>query len=286
MSIDPENVGAAFARAACYNSLGQFSKAIEDYNAALIKDQFGVNSPLKVEPSRRRTISYSFTNPADERPVSPPPSSSSGSSSTVMSIPPIPGNNPTPRVNSFGLLQATASVNISEKPKASIANTLAEKINKAKIIREANNENPIVEKLHAEGYRLRREGKFFEAIAEYTKALDIMPTHFKALFNRGFAYDKINLLDKAIADYSQAIFLEPDNAFAFYNRGISYDKSSQFDNAISDFSKAILLQPSNPDFFHNRGFCYRKLNRLTEAIQDFTKVIELNPKHVKSYSHR
>lgn len=29
-----------------------------------------------------------------------------------------------------------------------------------------------------------------------------MPNHFKALFNRGFAYDKIGEFSKAIDDYS------------------------------------------------------------------------------------
>ncbi len=32
-----------------------------------------------------------------------------------------------------------------------------------------------------------------------------MPSHFKALFNRGFANDKIGNFDNAIEDYSKAI---------------------------------------------------------------------------------
>ena len=39
LDVDPNHVNAAYARAACYNSKGQFSKAIEDYNIALMKDQ-------------------------------------------------------------------------------------------------------------------------------------------------------------------------------------------------------------------------------------------------------
>ena len=36
---NPGHVNAAFARAACYNTIGQFSRAIEDYNFALLKDE-------------------------------------------------------------------------------------------------------------------------------------------------------------------------------------------------------------------------------------------------------
>lgn len=42
LELDPEHVNAAYARAACYNSKGQFSQAIEDYNLALTKDQVGL----------------------------------------------------------------------------------------------------------------------------------------------------------------------------------------------------------------------------------------------------
>jgi len=43
------------------------------------------------------------------------------------------------------------------------------------------------------------------AIQYYTQALEIYPYHFKALFNRGFAYDKLSQFELAIADYSAAI---------------------------------------------------------------------------------
>ena len=47
------------------------------------------------------------------------------------------------------------------------------------------------EEFHARGYEARKQGNYDVAIAQYTEALKIMPYHFKALFNRGFAFDKI-----------------------------------------------------------------------------------------------
>jgi tetratricopeptide (TPR) repeat protein len=41
----------------------------------------------------------------------------------------------------------------------------------------------------------------------YSKALEQNPQHFKAYFNRGFAYDKLGEIDKAINDYSKALLL-------------------------------------------------------------------------------
>ena len=44
---------------------------------------------------------------------------------------------------------------------------------------------------HAEGFRLRREGDFKGAVDQYSRAIAAHPLHFKALFNRGFAFDKL-----------------------------------------------------------------------------------------------
>lgn len=60
-------------------------------------------------------------------------------------------------------------------------------------------------------------------------ALDIMPTHFKAHFNRGFALDKIGEFDLAIEDYTKAIEIDNNNAYAYYNRGISLDRKNEYD---------------------------------------------------------
>ena len=43
-------------------------------------------------------------------------------------------------------------------------------------------------------------------------------SHFPALFNRAFAYDKVGLVELAVADYTTALSLQPENAFAYYNR--------------------------------------------------------------------
>jgi lipoprotein NlpI len=64
-----------------------------------------------------------------------------------------------------------------------------------------------------------------------------MPTHFKALFNRGFAYDKLGQFDLAIKDYSTAISIEPKNAFTYYNKGISLDRRGDYDLAIESFTQ-------------------------------------------------
>lgn len=39
----------------------------------------------------------------------------------------------------------------------------------------------------------------------YTKAIEANPKHFKAYFNRGFAYDRLGDIPRAISDYTRAL---------------------------------------------------------------------------------
>jgi tetratricopeptide (TPR) repeat protein len=151
---------------------------------------------------------------------------------------------------------------------------------------EITNPKAKAEWYHSQGFEARKKGEFHLAIEYYTKALEIIPNHFKALFNRGFAYDKIGSYDAAIEDYTQAIKLDPKNAYAYYNRGISLDRKNGFDDAIKNFTIAISLEPNKADFHHNRGFAYRKKKNFHQAIIDYTAAIEIDPKHFKAYYNR
>jgi tetratricopeptide (TPR) repeat protein len=139
---------------------------------------------------------------------------------------------------------------------------------------------------HAHGYLMRREGKYEEAIVEYSKALEHCPSHFKALFNRAFAYDRMGSIKKAVDDYTAALRVEPENAFAYYNRGISNDRLGKLEEAVKDFSQAIFFQKDCPDFYHNRAFSYEKLGKSKESVSDYGICLQLRPKHVKTLYSR
>jgi len=134
---------------------------------------------------------------------------------------------------------------------------------------------------HALGFAARKKGTtddYKEAIKLYTTALEILPVHFKALFNRGFAFDKIMSYDDAIKDYDQAIKLDPNNPFAYYNKGISLDRKGDYQEAIDSFTVAINLDPSKADFYHNRGYAYRKMKSYNKAIEDYDKAVKIGEK--------
>lgn len=65
----------------------------------------------------------------------------------------------------------------------------------------------LAEEHHAQGYAFRKQGNFAAAIEEYSQAIRLEPSHFKALFNRGFSWDKarcVTMLSKAMFGLSTA----------------------------------------------------------------------------------
>src|SRR5262245_45776300 len=112
-------------------------------------------------------------------------------------------------------------------------------------------------------------GKYNEAIAQYTKAIELRPNFAEAYNNRGYAaYSKYDGSDP-LADLNRAIELRPKFPHAYNTRGCVYMASGQTDLAIADFSEAVALQPDYPRAFRNRAIMLMKKGRLREAFADF-----------------
>lgn len=372
LKLNPDHVNAAFARAACYNSMGLLTQAIEDYNFALFKDQT-LNSPVREDSSnasglasntRNRTWSAA-SSAVLESPFSPKGSTKFDTSSIGFSpaasivgsdgssyqnngsVPssngkrldvdatgifslygvasPTLGSNrynnsrsmtpsseqyhsdstaaygsesPRPGTSMSNVSLSSSSRNLpSSSTAASNTSTFksltqfrsSQQVQSSKEEDGTNNINANTaqaDRHHAAAYELRKQGNYSAAIEEYALALRLDPRHFKSLFNRGFAYDKLGQFQQAIEDYSAAIEINPDYAFCFYNRGITYDHMGDLKAAISDFTRAVQLQPTNADFFHNRAFVYRKLQHWADAIDDYTTILRFSPQNFKALFNR
>jgi tetratricopeptide (TPR) repeat protein len=90
-----------------------------------------------------------------------------------------------------------------------------------------------------------------------------------AHYNRGLSHRRKDQLYQALADYTKAIEFNGTKADIYNNRGVVYELKRQFDNALADYAKAIQLNPKSPNPYSNRGDVYRKLGNV-----DHTDVAE------------
>ena len=111
------------------------------------------------------------------------------------------------------------------------------------------------------GDAYRSEQKYDEALAAYTKAIELIeqrlppePWFEHVYFARACLYDGNQVeakrdYAKAIADYTKALELAPKLYSPRFNRALNYTHLRQFDNAVADYS--TLIEDSDTDFSRN-----------------------------------
>ncbi len=146
---------------------------------------------------------------------------------------------------------------------------------------------PLIAQIYLErGNTHAQSGNLEQAIADYSRAIELAPDFVDAYNNRGFAYARAGNLEKAFADYGQAIELNPGYALVYLNRGSAYAESGDLERAIADYDRAIELDPGYALAHFNRGLVHAKTGSLEQAIQDYDRAIELEPDYADAYFGR
>ncbi len=103
---------------------------------------------------------------------------------------------------------------------------------------------------------------------------------------QGATYLQAGRFAEAIAAFSAAIQLAPTVPAGFNNRGTAYAQAGQPAAALSDFNRAISLAPDYALAYNNRGFAYRQLDRTAEALADYAQVLALEPDNAQAQFNR
>ena len=137
-----------------------------------------------------------------------------------------------------------------------------------------------------QGALLLSEGKLDEAIAAFSRAVQIDPKSSQAYNSRGLAKVMKGQIDEAMPDLDKAVALDPAVAKARFNRGFAYYRKGDLDKALADYSEAIRLDPKYADAYRDRGFVRTLKGEVREALADLTRGILLNPKDPAAYTSR
>ena len=117
--------------------------------------------------------------------------------------------------------------------------------------------------------------KYVEAIADFSRAIEINPKYRGAYNARGVAYYDQKNYAQAISDCSKAIELNPEYTKSYGMRGLAYYAQKNYAQAISDYSKAIELEPTEPRYYNNRGQAYLNLGQCQKAIEDWDTMVKV-----------
>jgi tetratricopeptide (TPR) repeat protein len=98
-----------------------------------------------------------------------------------------------------------------------------------------------------------------------------------ALGNRGAAYKVMGRYDEAIADFTEAIELDPDNPQYYCQRGDARLRTNANTDAIEDFTVAIRQSPRLLWGYHGRGQAYLATGDGEAALADLNQAVRLKP---------
>lgn len=125
-----------------------------------------------------------------------------------------------------------------------------------------------------EALALSRAGRTAEALERLDAAIHDDPSYDQLYVSRGVIHRRLKQFDEAIADFSRAIELAPRAWQTHLYRGIVYtDDLGAYDLGIRDFRTVIELNPDNTDAVMNMGVAHYKAGRYDEAIARYSDAI-------------
>ncbi len=112
---------------------------------------------------------------------------------------------------------------------------------------------------------------FKGAIDHFSKSLAVAETA-ETYLQRGNAHKNLGEFDQALADWTRAIDLDSNQVDAYTARGTYYQSRNDTAKALADFERSLLLNPTVDGYFQ-RGQVYAALGQFDKAIEDYDRAI-------------
>jgi tetratricopeptide (TPR) repeat protein len=104
------------------------------------------------------------------------------------------------------------------------------------------------------------------AIEQLTSYLKNNPHSGIAYNNRGLAYAEIGYGDEALLDYAKAIESLPTDPIPYINRGYLYERAGRLHEAIDNYTQATVIKGDDATFHRCRAHACFAASQLQEAI--------------------
>lgn len=161
------------------------------------------------------------------------------------------------------------------------------------------------EDFYYSAYNFYKEDKYENAIADFTKAVELKPSYAQAYFYRGEAYYKLKENTKAhddfvraaeiyqfqknynlaITSYNRAIEIDEKSVIAHLGRGNTYLFKGEPRAAINDFDSAKKYDKHNARAYFGLGEARFQQGNYEKAIKHFKDAKSLEPKNPLIYQY-
>ena len=126
-------------------------------------------------------------------------------------------------------------------------------------------------------------GRLEQAVASYTKALQIKPDYAEAHNNLGAALSVLGKPGEAVASYDKALQIKPEFADAHNNLGNALKALGKPEEAVASYNKALQIKPDFADAHNNLGNALNDLGKPEEAIDSYNKALQIKPDFAEAH---
>lgn len=126
---------------------------------------------------------------------------------------------------------------------------------------------------------LRQENRHDEAVAQYTRAIELSgDAPWSLYYARAIAFDQAKRWGQAEADLKMALQISPEEAEVLNYLGYSWvDRGINLKEAEDMIKRAVLAQPNNGYIVDSLGWVLYKLKRYREAVEHLERAVLLRP---------
>ncbi len=136
------------------------------------------------------------------------------------------------------------------------------------------------------GNQLKDREQLEAALADYDRAIEIDPNYAYALCNRGVVLSRLDRLEAALNSYDRAAAAAPNDALTFFNRASVLRDLGRRKDAVASYDRAVAITPGYLESHYNRGILLNELRRYPEALASLDAVVALKPDHAEAHLRR
>ncbi len=137
--------------------------------------------------------------------------------------------------------------------------------------------------LHNRGVTHAQSGQFAEAFDDFNRVLEINPTFAKAYSNRATLYVQAGNMQAALDQYTKSIQLDSSLATAQIGRGRVCHRLGRLDEALEHLNAAVTIDPSDAQIICSRADLLADMGKYRQAMADYARAIDLNPEFAHAY---
>jgi tetratricopeptide (TPR) repeat protein len=116
------------------------------------------------------------------------------------------------------------------------------------------------------------QGKYQDAVADYTQVIKLQPEDPRALAQRGYAYAGLGDFENAGADFEDALELNPKEGAALLGRAELRRTKKDWPGALADYDAALAIAPDDFRALLGRATVNYGAGAIDKALADYAAI--------------